>query len=77
MQPALLYLVPGCLGSAVGMSFLRGEFELLTHYTENSPPPEDEKKTNNNNTTPILSTSRQDDEPATSTVDTASKDKNE
>ena len=33
-QPALLYLVPACLGSALITAFVRGEFKELLEYTE-------------------------------------------
>ncbi|CEG48338.1 aspartyl protease family [Plasmopara halstedii] len=33
-QPALLYLVPACLGSALVTAFVRGEFKELLEYTE-------------------------------------------
>ena len=40
-QPALLYLVPACLGSALVMSLMRGEFVSLFAFSEE--PVKDEK----------------------------------
>lgn len=40
-QPALLYLVPACLGSSLFCAFSRGEFKELMAYSEEE---EDEKK---------------------------------
>jgi len=34
-QPALLYLVPACLGSSLLMAVVRGDFKTLWAYTEN------------------------------------------
>jgi|EP00937_MAST-01D_sp_MAST-1D-sp2_P000238 minor histocompatibility antigen H13 len=42
-QPALLYLVPSCLGSSLVVAFKRGEFAELLAYSEEGEP-EDEKK---------------------------------
>jgi len=42
-QPALLYLVPGCLGAAFLTAFLRGELPLLWHFNE-EPAPADAKQ---------------------------------
>ena len=42
-QPALLYLVPYCLGFSVFTAVLRGEFSKLWKYTEEA---EEEKKKN-------------------------------
>jgi len=36
-QPALLYLVPCCLGSSLLMAFIRGEFDALWNYSEENP----------------------------------------
>jgi minor histocompatibility antigen H13 len=33
-QPALLYLVPGCLGSVFGLAALKGEFGLIWNHNE-------------------------------------------
>ena len=33
-QPALLYLVPACLGSSLFVAFTRGEFAALFAYSE-------------------------------------------
>ena len=33
-QPALLYLVPGCLGAALLTAVSRGELQLLLNYSE-------------------------------------------
>ncbi|CAI5744488.1 unnamed protein product [Peronospora destructor] len=47
-QPALLYLVPACLGSALVTAFVRGEFKELLEYSEEEEDEEDsEKKTDN------------------------------
>ena len=40
-QPALLYLVPACLGSALIVSLMRGEFTSLFSFSEE--PVKDEK----------------------------------
>jgi len=36
-QPALLYLVPACLGSAFATAFVRGELDALWKYSEEEP----------------------------------------
>eukprot|EP00455_Lapot_gusevi_P029226 TRINITY_DN312_c0_g1_i2.p1 TRINITY_DN312_c0_g1~~TRINITY_DN312_c0_g1_i2.p1 ORF type:complete len:384 (+),score=87.23 TRINITY_DN312_c0_g1_i2:91-1242(+) len=36
-QPALLYLVPGCLGSVFLLALQRKQFSLWYHYTEEKP----------------------------------------
>lgn len=36
-QPALLYLVPGCLISVLICSLIRGEFKLLTTFHDHGP----------------------------------------
>ncbi len=33
-QPALLYLVPACLGSSLWCAFVRGELKELFEYSE-------------------------------------------
>lgn len=44
-QPALLYLVPACLGAALVTAFVRGEFKELFEYSEEEEEDsEDEKK---------------------------------
>lgn len=49
-QPALLYLVPGCILSVFIMSFAKGEFDLLWNFSEekfiSKPKDETEKKSN-------------------------------
>ena len=35
-QPALLYLVPACLGGSLFVAMTRGEFNLLAAYNEES-----------------------------------------
>lgn len=42
-QPALLYLVPGVLGSVWGTAFVRGETKAMWHYSEEQQPDEAEK----------------------------------
>jgi minor histocompatibility antigen H13 len=46
-QPALLYLVPACLGSSLTCAFLRGEIDALFKYSEevDDIEEEDEKET--------------------------------
>ncbi|KAJ1630934.1 Triosephosphate isomerase [Pavlovales sp. CCMP2436] len=39
-QPALLYLVPGCLGAAFATALVRGEVALLWRFSEDEPAPE-------------------------------------
>jgi minor histocompatibility antigen H13 len=53
-QPALLYLVPACLGAALLMASFRGELSLLFEYDENRKEEEevevnDASPTNNSN----------------------------
>ncbi|RLN26370.1 hypothetical protein BBJ28_00002339 [Nothophytophthora sp. Chile5] len=43
-QPALLYLVPACLGSALATAFVRGEFQELLAYSEEDEEDEDSDK---------------------------------
>ena len=43
-QPALLYLVPGVLGSVWGTAFVRGETKAMWHYTEEEELDEAEKE---------------------------------
>ena len=40
-QPALLYLVPACLGSSFGCAMLRGEVKELLAYSEEEEEPEE------------------------------------
>ena len=44
-QPALLYLVPGCILSVLITSFLKGEFDTMWNFDENlyMSPPEEKK----------------------------------
>merc|ERR1719240_2363593 len=37
-QPALLYLVPACLGAAALVGLCRGEFAALAAYSEEEEP---------------------------------------
>jgi len=41
-QPALLYLVPACIGSSFGLAVIRGEVKPLLAYTENPETTEKE-----------------------------------
>jgi len=43
-QPALLYLVPACLGSSTLTALVRGEFNLLWNFSEEEEEKEEEKK---------------------------------
>ncbi|DBA01101.1 TPA: hypothetical protein N0F65_001729 [Lagenidium giganteum] len=43
-QPALLYLVPACLGSAIVTAFVRGEFKELLAYSEEEEEGDDKEK---------------------------------
>jgi minor histocompatibility antigen H13 len=46
-QPALLYLVPGCLIAVLGTSFYNNEFKEMWEFSEDefiTPPEEEEKK---------------------------------
>lgn len=43
-QPALLYLVPACLGSAIVTAFVRGEFKELLAYSEEEEEEEPKKE---------------------------------
>jgi len=45
-QPALLYLVPACLGTSISTAFIRGEIQALFEYSEEQ---EDEKGEDENN----------------------------
>jgi minor histocompatibility antigen H13 len=42
-QPALLYLVPACLGSSLACAFVRGEIKELFAYSEEEEEEEEEK----------------------------------
>jgi len=44
-QPALLYLVPACLFSSIGLSFQRNEFFLLFRYEEDKDKEKEKEKT--------------------------------
>jgi len=54
-QPALLYLVPACLGAAIGTAVVRGELSQLFSYSE-EPKPNANANNNNNNTTTTTTT---------------------
>jgi len=43
-QPALLYLVPACIGSSFGTAVLRGEVSALLAYTEEKEKEKEESK---------------------------------
>lgn len=43
-QPALLYLVPACLGTSLLLAVVRGELGPLFAYNEEAPATDDEKK---------------------------------
>lgn len=58
-QPALLYLVPGCLGSSLFTAFIRGEFGALLAYSEEEE--EDDKKEESNDDTKKEGTTKKDD----------------
>ena len=51
-QPALLYLVPACLGTALVTATLRGDIKQLWKYTENEEDKEAEKKKQDEAATP-------------------------
>mgnify|MGYP000450745613 CR=1 FL=1 len=44
-QPALLYLVPGCILSVMGTALVKGEFNYMWNFSEDEyiTPPEQEK----------------------------------
>jgi len=44
-QPALLYLVPGCILTVVGTAVAKGELSLLWEFSEDEyiTPPEEEE----------------------------------
>lgn len=44
-QPALLYLVPGCLLSVALLGAIKGEFSKMWEFNEEKFFPKDEKKT--------------------------------
>ena len=44
-QPALLYLVPACLGSSLLCAFVRGELKELFEYSEEEVIEEEVKET--------------------------------
>ena len=48
-QPALLYLVPGCILSVLGTTFYKGEFNSLWEYSEDEyiTAPEEEEVVDN------------------------------
>jgi len=58
-QPALLYLVPACLGSSFSLALVRGEITQLLAYSEEN----ENKESNNSSTTPTVANS--DTPPAT------------
>jgi minor histocompatibility antigen H13 len=43
-QPALLYLVPACLGSSLLCAFVRGELKELFDYSEEEEEVNEEKE---------------------------------
>eukprot|EP01114_Cavostelium_apophysatum_P001390 TRINITY_DN1119_c0_g1_i1.p1 TRINITY_DN1119_c0_g1~~TRINITY_DN1119_c0_g1_i1.p1 ORF type:complete len:330 (-),score=65.65 TRINITY_DN1119_c0_g1_i1:24-1013(-) len=43
-QPALLYLVPACIGTSFGLAVLRGEVSQLLAYTEETEKPKTEEE---------------------------------
>jgi minor histocompatibility antigen H13 len=45
-QPALLYLVPGCIGMSCLAGLLQGSFSQMWNYTEHDEQ-EEEKKSGN------------------------------
>uniref|UniRef100_A0A0A9W5J7 Minor histocompatibility antigen H13 n=3 Tax=Lygus hesperus TaxID=30085 RepID=A0A0A9W5J7_LYGHE len=45
-QPALLYLVPACLGTPLFLALIRGDISTMFQY-EDHPSDDDKKKTNN------------------------------
>lgn len=44
-QPALLYLVPACLGTSLTLAIVRGELPALFAYTEEQPDKVADEKT--------------------------------
>jgi len=52
-QPALLYLVPGCILTVLGTALAKGEFNTLWEFSEDefiTPPEEDEDGDDNKKT---------------------------
>ena len=47
-QPALLYLVPACLGSSLGCALVRGELKELLAYSEEEPEEGEKSKEEEN-----------------------------
>lgn len=45
-QPALLYLVPACLGSVTLLAVVRSEMPLLLAYKDTPEAPQETKKEN-------------------------------
>merc|ERR1719322_2118356 len=43
-QPALLYLVPACLGAPIFMALIRGDIKSMFNYADHPEEEEDEKK---------------------------------
>ena len=43
-QPALLYLVPACLGAPIFMALIRGDLKSMFSYADHPEEDEDEKK---------------------------------
>ena len=43
-QPALLYLVPACLGAPIFMALIRGDLKSMFNYADHPEEEEDEKK---------------------------------
>eukprot|EP00301_Raphidiophrys_heterophryoidea_P010018 c15047_g1_i1.p1 GENE.c15047_g1_i1~~c15047_g1_i1.p1 ORF type:complete len:396 (-),score=150.40 c15047_g1_i1:138-1259(-) len=48
-QPALLYLVPACIGTSLLPALLRGDLKALFAYTEEKPAQPDDTNTNTDN----------------------------
>jgi len=46
-QPALLYLVPACIGSSFSLAVVRGELSVLLQYSKEGKKESDEKKKKN------------------------------
>lgn len=60
-QPALLYLVPACLGSSLGCAFIRGEMKQLFDYSEEQPEEEGEEEETKEADTPKPLEAKKDD----------------
>lgn len=56
-QPALLYLVPACLGTPLLLALIKGDIKTLFKYEDN-PSTDNPEKSNANNAVPVTETKK-------------------